>query len=200
VAESGAAGGAALALELIERIHDVAQEMESIGNLNGVWSAESDSVSDAEPTVTGDDLGTGMLSQPSRQSRRFVVGQHVDGSAYRQVHQEQAIAQWSSVQREIIHPQLRRRLTHRELLVAQQTAQGIWTGWQTRSSCESGSSFTASSLGKRQQEASRFLRPAAVARQESRESLRKDLPWASGFVAEEAPRPNAQPHRPPSPG
>jgi hypothetical protein len=176
VAERRTSGGAALTLELIERIHDVAEEMESIGYLNGVWCAESDSISDAEATVTRDDLGTGMLAQPTRQRRRFIVGQHVNGSVCRQVHQEQAIAQWSSVQREIIHPELRRRLTQRELLVPQQTAQGIWTGWQTRSSRESGSRFTASSLGERQQEASRLLRPAAIARQQSREALRKDLP------------------------
>ena len=34
MAESRTAGRAALALELIKRIHDVAQEMESIGNLD----------------------------------------------------------------------------------------------------------------------------------------------------------------------
>jgi hypothetical protein len=62
VAESGAAGGPTLALELIERIHDVAKEMEAIGDLNGVWCAESDSFADAESTVTRDDLGSGMLA------------------------------------------------------------------------------------------------------------------------------------------
>ena len=190
MAESGAAGAPPLALELIERIHDVAQEVKSIGDLNGVRRAESDPISDAESTVARDDLGTGMRAQPTRQGRRFIVGQHVNGAAYGQVHQEQAVAQWSSVQREIIHPQLRRRLIHSELLVAQQTAQGIWTGWQTRSSRESGSSFTAGALGEREQEASRLFRPAAVARQESRESLRKDLPRAAGLITEEASRPD----------
>jgi hypothetical protein len=163
VAESGAAGGAALALQLIKRVDHVAEEMKSISNLNRVWCAQTHAISDAETTVTRDDLGAGMFAQPIRQSRRFVVGQHVYGSAYRQVYQQQAIAQWSSVQREIVHPQLRRRLTHSEVLVAQQTAQGIWTGWQTRGSCEAGSSFTAGSLSERQKEASRLFRPAAVA-------------------------------------
>jgi len=135
---------------LIKRIHDVAQKMESIGNLNRVWGAQSHAISDAETTITRYDLRTGMLSQPTRQGRRFIVGQHVDRAAYCQVHQEQSIAQWSSVQREVVHSQLRRRLTHGELLVAQQTAQGIWTGWQTRGSCESGSGFTAGSLSERQ--------------------------------------------------
>jgi len=148
VAESGAAGGAALALELIECIHGVAEEMESIGYLNGVWCAQSDSISDAESTITRNDLGTRMLSQPTRQGCRFIVGQHVNGPADSQVDQEQAIPQWPSVQREIIHPQLRGRLTHSELLVAQQTAQSICTRWQTRSSCEPGSSFTAGPLGE----------------------------------------------------
>jgi len=148
VAESGAAGGAALPLELIECIHGVAEEMESIGYLNGVWCAQSDSISDAESTITRNDLGTRMLSQPTRQGCRFIVGQHVNGPADSQVDQEQAISQWPSVQREIIHPQLRGRLTHSELLVAQQTAQSICTRWQTRSSCEPGSSFTAGPLGE----------------------------------------------------
>jgi hypothetical protein len=78
MAESGAAGGPTLALELIECIHDVAQEMKSIGYLNGVRRAQSESISDAESTVTRDDLGAGMLAQPSRQGRRFIVGQHVN--------------------------------------------------------------------------------------------------------------------------
>ena len=88
MAESQTAGGAALALELIERIHDVAEEMESICYLNGVWCAKSDSISDAESTITRDDLGTGMLSQPCRQGCRFIVGQHVNGPADSQVHQK----------------------------------------------------------------------------------------------------------------
>ena len=62
MAERRTTGGAALALELIKRIHDVAEEMESIGYLNGVWCAEFDSISDAESAVTRDDLGTGVLS------------------------------------------------------------------------------------------------------------------------------------------
>ena len=106
MAESGTTGNATLALELIERIHDVAEEMESISYLHVLWCAESDSISDAESTVTRDDLGTGMLAQPTRQGRRFIVRQYVNGAAYCQVHQKQAIAQWSSVQRELIHPQL----------------------------------------------------------------------------------------------
>ena len=118
MAESRAAGSAALALALIKRIHDVAEEMESISSLNGAWCAEPDSISDAESTVTRDDLGAGMLSQPTRQGRSFIVGQHVNRSANCQVHQEQAIAQRSSMQRKIIHPQLCRRFTHREFLVA----------------------------------------------------------------------------------
>src|SRR6266540_2722132 len=78
--------------------------MESIGYLNGVWCAQSDSISDAESTITRNDLGTRMLSQPTRQGCRFIVGQHVNGPADSQVDQEQAIPQWPSVQREIIHP------------------------------------------------------------------------------------------------
>ena len=97
MAESGAAGGAALALQLIKRIDHVAEEMKSISNLNRVWCAQTHAISDAETTVTRDDLGAGMFAQPIRQGRRFIVGQHVYGSAYRQVYQQQAIAQWSSV-------------------------------------------------------------------------------------------------------
>jgi len=147
VAESGAAGGAALPLELIECIHGVAEEMESIGYLNGVWCAQSDSISDAESTITRNDLGTRMLSQPTRQGCRFIVGQHVNGPADSQVDQEQAIPQWPSVQREIIHPQLRGRLTHSELLVAQQTAQSITDPGVGRSSTSSSSVIVPAARG-----------------------------------------------------
>src|ERR1700730_9680790 len=174
--------------------------MKSVSNLTRVWCPQTHAISDAETTITRYDPRTGMVAKPGRQGCGLIVGQHVNRVAYCQVHQEQAIAQWSSVQREVIHSQLRRRLTHGELLVAQQTAQGIWTGWQTRSARESGSSFTAGPLGEREQEASRLFRPAAVVRQESRESLRKNLPRASGFIAEEAPRPDAQAHGELAPG
>src|ERR1700730_7272925 len=99
--------------------------MKSVSNLTRVWCPQTHAISDAETTITRYDLRTGMLSQPTRQGRRFIVGQHVNRAAYCQVHQEQAIARWSSVQCEVIHSQLWRRLTHGELLVAQQTAQGI---------------------------------------------------------------------------
>jgi hypothetical protein len=124
--------------------------VESIGNLNGGWCAEPDSISNAETPIARDNPGTGMRSKPGRQSGRLIVRQHVERSALRQVHQQQPVAQWSSMQREIIHSQLGRRLSHPEFLVPQQTAQGIWTGWQTRSSRESGTGFATSSLSKRQ--------------------------------------------------
>src|SRR4030095_10117585 len=97
-----------------------------------------------------------------RQCCRLIVGQHVNRSTNCQVHQEQAIAQWSSVQREIIPPHLCRRLTHTELLVPQQTAQGIRTGWQSRGSRESGPSFTTSSLGQRNDGGRRLLRSVGI--------------------------------------
>src|SRR5258707_15175018 len=65
--------------------------MKSVSNLNRVWGAQSHAISDAETTITRYDLRTGMLSQPTRQGRRFIVGQHFDRAAYCQVHQEQSI-------------------------------------------------------------------------------------------------------------
>ena len=61
MAESGAAGRAALALELIECIHDVAQKMESIGNLDCFRSTPTNSISDAQTAVTRHDFGAGVL-------------------------------------------------------------------------------------------------------------------------------------------
>src|SRR5258708_9304540 len=143
--------------------------MKSVSNLNRVWGAQSHAISDAETTITRYDLRTGMLSQPTRQGRRFIVGQHVDRAAYCQVHQEQSIAQWSSVQREVVHSQLRRPLTHGELLVAQQTAQRTWTGWQTTSSPRSASSFTATPLAEPEQPANPLFPPPPHVRPESRQ-------------------------------
>jgi hypothetical protein len=103
VAESGAAGGAALTLDLIERIHDVAEKMESIGNLDRVGCAQTHTVSDAESAITCHDFGAGMFAKPGRQGCGLIVGQYVNRPSDCQVHQHQAIAQRSSVQREIIH-------------------------------------------------------------------------------------------------
>jgi hypothetical protein len=62
VAESGTAGGATLALELIECIHDVAQKMESISNLNCIGCAPTHSISDAETAITRHDFGPWVLT------------------------------------------------------------------------------------------------------------------------------------------
>jgi len=107
VTESRATGGAPLALELIESVDHVAQEMESIGNLNRVRCAQAHAISDAETTVARDDLGTRMFAKPGRESCRFIVRQHVNRPTNSQVDQQQAIAQRPSVQREIIHSQRR---------------------------------------------------------------------------------------------
>ena len=53
-------------------------------------------------------------------------------------------------------------VTDAEVLVPQQTTQGIWARWQTRGLSNSGSGFTASTLGYCQQETGRFLRPTAI--------------------------------------
>jgi hypothetical protein len=51
VAESCTTGGAPLALELIECVDHVAQEMESIGNLNRVRCAQAHAISECGATV-----------------------------------------------------------------------------------------------------------------------------------------------------
>jgi len=62
VAESGTAGGTPLALQFIEGINDVAQQVETIGDLNRGRRSQTDSLSDPVAAVTRDDLGTGVLA------------------------------------------------------------------------------------------------------------------------------------------
>ena len=71
--------------------------MESISNLNRVWRAQTHTVSDAETTLTRDDVGTWMFAKPGRQGCGLIVGQHVNRSADSQVDEQQTIAQWSTV-------------------------------------------------------------------------------------------------------
>jgi hypothetical protein len=104
MAESHAAGGAALALELIECIHDVAQKMESVSNLNRVRCAQTHAISDAESAVTRYDSGARMFAKPGGQGCGLIVGQHVNRPADCQIDEQQAKAQRSTMQREIIHP------------------------------------------------------------------------------------------------
>jgi hypothetical protein len=77
--------GAPLALEFIERVDDVAQKMEAIGNLDCGRRAQAHSLSDPMAAVACDDLGTGMRSQPTRQSSGFVVRQNINRSSNRQI-------------------------------------------------------------------------------------------------------------------
>jgi len=88
---------------LIKRVDHVAEEMKSVSNLNRVWCAQTHAISDAEAAVTCHDLGAGMVAKPGRQGCGLIVGQHVNRPPDCQVHQHQAKAQRSSVQREIIH-------------------------------------------------------------------------------------------------
>jgi hypothetical protein len=49
------------AMELIECIEDIAQNMESIGNLDGIGWVPTNSISDEETAVTRHDFGARML-------------------------------------------------------------------------------------------------------------------------------------------
>jgi hypothetical protein len=49
-------------LELIECIHDIAQKMEPISNLDCIGCAPANSISDAETAVTRHDLGAWVLT------------------------------------------------------------------------------------------------------------------------------------------
>lgn len=48
-------------MELIECIEDIAQNMESIGNLDGIGWVPTNSISDEETAVTRHDFGARML-------------------------------------------------------------------------------------------------------------------------------------------
>jgi hypothetical protein len=86
VTECGAAGSASLTFELIERIHNIAEEMKAVSNLNRVGCAQTYAIADAETAVTRDDLGAGVCTEPRRQGCGLIVRQHVDGPTHRQVH------------------------------------------------------------------------------------------------------------------
>ena len=103
MAESGATGGPTLSFELIKCIHDVAQKMKSVSNLNRVWCAPTNSISDAETAITRHDFGAWALTQPSCQRCGLVVGQYVNWPAHCQIDEQQPIARRSTVQPEIIH-------------------------------------------------------------------------------------------------
>ena len=104
MAESGTTGGAALSLELIKCIHDVAQKMESISNLDCIGCAPTNSISDAETAIARHDFGPWVLTQPSCQRRGLVVTQYFNWPAHCQIDEQQPIARRSTVQPEIIHP------------------------------------------------------------------------------------------------
>jgi hypothetical protein len=60
VAEGGTAGRMPLALQFIDGVNDVAQQVEAIGDLNRGRRSQTHSLSDAVTAVAGDDLGAGV--------------------------------------------------------------------------------------------------------------------------------------------
>ena len=119
VTKGGAAGCASLPLKFIEGVNNVAQQMESIGDLNGKRCPDTYSLADPITTVTRDDLGAGVRSQPTRKCGGLVVWQHVDWTSNCQIDQEQSVAQRSAVQGEFVHTQFGGRHIYSERLTPQ---------------------------------------------------------------------------------
>jgi hypothetical protein len=87
MAESGTASGTPLALELVKRVHDIAEKVEPIRNLDRVGSSKDDSISDRKTTVARDDLGARMRSKPGRQRGGLIVREDINGPPIGKVNQ-----------------------------------------------------------------------------------------------------------------
>ena len=63
----------------LQGVAQVAQQMETVGDLHGFRRAETSSFGIAAGAVTGDDLYAGMISQPGGNGLGVAIGQQVDG-------------------------------------------------------------------------------------------------------------------------
>ena len=85
-------GGRVPVCEVLDSVAEVAEQMPSIGHLNGVGRALTNSVGIRASTITGDDLDTGAITQPPTDCRCFTVRQQIDDLVRLQVHQYRAVA------------------------------------------------------------------------------------------------------------
>jgi hypothetical protein len=69
--------------------------MPPIGHLHSVWRALRDAIGISAGTITGDDLDTGMLTQPVGDCRRFAVRQQIDDGILLEVHKHRAVSMTS---------------------------------------------------------------------------------------------------------
>jgi hypothetical protein len=97
MAEGGAGSGTPLPLQFVERIYDVARQVEAISDLNRVWRSNTDAFTNSMATVACDDFGASVRAQPTRKSRRLVIRQHINRASDCQVYNEQAITQRCTV-------------------------------------------------------------------------------------------------------
>ena len=85
-------GGSVSVGDVLDGVAEIAEQMPSIGHLDGVRRALPDSVGVRAGTITGDDLDTGTIMQPPTDGRCLPVRQQIDDLVRFQVHQYRAIA------------------------------------------------------------------------------------------------------------
>lgn len=77
--------------EGLQRLGQVLEEMEPIGNLDGIRCARSSCLGIAPTAIPTDDLGMGMMLQPRDESRGLAIREQINHTAALQIHQDGAV-------------------------------------------------------------------------------------------------------------
>lgn len=77
--------------ESVERLREIADEVEAVGDLDGVWRPEPGALGVCTPAVAGDELDPGVGAEPRRERPRFAVGQEVDDGVALEIDEESAV-------------------------------------------------------------------------------------------------------------
>ena len=77
---------------LLDRVTQVLDQMEAVGDLPGLWRAPARSLGIKAAAIAANDLDPGMLVKPLSRSFRRAIRQHVDDLSLLQIHNDRPVA------------------------------------------------------------------------------------------------------------
>jgi hypothetical protein len=96
--------GAVLVDEALHGVTKVAEQVPSVGDLNGIRRTLPDPVGISARPITGNDLHARMLAQPGGDGCGFPIGQEIDDGVRLKIHHHRAVAS-APLPRPVVDPE-----------------------------------------------------------------------------------------------
>ena len=172
----------------LQRLRQVLQEVETVGDLRRLGRAAPGAVGVGAGAVARHDRDPGVVPQPAGEGLGLAVGQQRHRPPPLQVDQHGAVAV-ALAQRPVVDPEDSRGDLGWQRGGPDQPQQGVARGRHEQSAAEPSAGGTAQREADRRLPRGEARRPASPGRGGAGQALGEDAPLAAGVVAEQAARP-----------